>query len=64
MDTVSALMGSDPGRGPVERLGVGGWGSGRYKGQEKLSFGGQRPRDVWKGGLNLSRHMTSWLKRT
>lgn len=26
MDTVSALMGSDPGRGPVERLGVGGMG--------------------------------------
>lgn len=45
-------------------LGWGGWGSGRCKGQEKLSFGGQRPRDVWKGGLNLSHHMTSWLKRT
>lgn len=31
-DTVPALVGLHPGGGPVGRLGVGGWGSGRCKG--------------------------------
>ena len=51
-DIVPALTGLDPGRGPVEKRGVGGWGCRRYK-EQKLPFLQQRPRYVRSGGLNL-----------
>lgn len=54
IDTVPALMVLDTDRSPVERPGVGGRDSGRYKGRKKLSFLEQKPRHVRSGGLNLS----------
>lgn len=51
INTVPVLTGLDPGRGPVERVGVGGWGT---KGERSFLFLGRGPGMQGVGGLNLS----------
>lgn len=60
VDTVPALMVLDPNRSPVERPGVGGWDSGRYKGRKKFSLSrGQTCEEWWPESV-----MPSQLTRT